>query len=151
MVSINLLTKFGHLILCHLIRFGRDTFQESMKIASRMNFDALDWTVFKYMVFDIPYHQGSYRERYSILERLASHTLLPSFFEVVPKTECKGRDHLEQLLQDIVDNGGEGIILRNPEATYEGGRSKGFLKHKVSHLPPPPQKTTTPRPHTCAL
>jgi len=30
-----------------------------------------------------------------------------------------------------MDQGGEGIILRDPESPQQGGRSKGFLKHKV--------------------
>ena len=28
---------------------------------------AIDWTKFKYMVFDLPNHVGSYEERYTIL------------------------------------------------------------------------------------
>ena len=40
--------------------------------------------------------------------------------------------HLEKIFQDIIDQGGEGIILRQPTAPYQGGRSAGFLKHKVS-------------------
>jgi len=30
-----------------------------------------------------------------------------------------------------MDQGGEGIILRDPSTPFETGRSKGFLKHKV--------------------
>jgi len=32
-----------------------------------------------------------------------------------------------------MDKGGEGIILRDPDAGYIPGRSSGFLKHKVSN------------------
>jgi ATP-dependent DNA ligase len=39
---------------------------------------------------------------------------------------------MEQFLQDIIDEGGEGIILRDPLAPNQSGRSPGFLKHKVS-------------------
>lgn len=41
-------------------------------------------------------------------------------------------NHLESFLQDIIDGGGEGIILRDPSAPYQPGRSSGYLKHKVS-------------------
>jgi DNA ligase-1 len=61
----------------------------------------------------------------------------PDFVEVAPKEECKGIDHMHQFLQDIIDEGGEGIILRDPFSPYQAGRSPGFLKHKVrlfSHL-----------------
>ena len=33
-----------------------------------------------------------------------------------------------------MDVGGEGIILRDPAAPYQPGRSPGYLKHKVKLL-----------------
>jgi len=51
--------------------------------------------------------------------------------------------HLEGFFQDILDKGGEGIILRDPSAPYREGRSPGFLKHKVGVLLLPPPNTTT--------
>jgi ATP-dependent DNA ligase len=44
---------------------------------------------------------------------------------------------METFFQDVIDKGGEGIILRDPTAPYESGRSKGYLKHKVLTLPLP--------------
>lgn len=41
--------------------------------------------------------------------------------------------HLETFFQDIVDKGGEGIILRDPTATLQPGRAPGYLKHKVAN------------------
>jgi DNA ligase-1 len=54
-----------------------------------------------------------------------------SFLEIAPKQICKNMDHMQQFLQDIIDEGGEGIILRDPLAPHQSGRSSGFLKHKV--------------------
>jgi DNA ligase-1 len=51
--------------------------------------------------------------------------------KVAPKEVCKGMNHMQQFLQDIIDEGGEGIILRDPLSPYQSGRSPGFLKHKV--------------------
>lgn len=50
---------------------------------------------------------------------------------VAPKQECIDMTHLESCFQDIIDQGGEGIILRDPMAPYKPGRSLGYLKHKV--------------------
>jgi len=50
---------------------------------------------------------------------------------MAPKEICTGLGHLEKYYQDIVESGGEGIILRDPNSPYEAGRSRGFLKHKV--------------------
>lgn len=51
--------------------------------------------------------------------------------EIANKFECQGEEHLERFFQDILDQGGEGVILRDPTSAYQAGRSSGFLKHKV--------------------
>src|SRR5690349_13253278 len=48
-------------------RFGKDSFSETLKIVNKLNPDSIDWTKFRYMVFDIPTHKGIYSERYSAL------------------------------------------------------------------------------------
>ena len=58
------------------------------------------------------------------------------FIQVPRREECKDMDHLEKFLQDVLDVGGEGIILRDPKAPYQPGRSPGYLKHKVSKYSP---------------
>jgi len=55
------------------------------------------------------------------------------FISLAPFEVCKDTPHLEKIFQDIMDNGGEGVILRDPECPYQPGRSSGYLKHKVSH------------------
>jgi len=45
---------------------------------------------------------------------------------------CQGMQHMEQFFQRVIDKGGEGIILRDPRATLQPGRSPAYLKHKVS-------------------
>lgn len=53
------------------------------------------------------------------------------FLELAPFIECKDELHLDGFFQDIIDKGGEGVILRDPASPYEPGRSRGYLKHKV--------------------
>ena len=47
--------------------------------------------------------------------------------------ECKDVAHVETFFQDIIEAGGEGVILRDPQAFLQPGRSTGYLKHKVLH------------------
>ena len=54
------------------------------------------------------------------------------YVEVAQKQECQDMQHLEKFFQDVIDKGGEGIILRDPEAGLQPGRSAGYLKHKVT-------------------
>ena len=46
------------------IRFGRDSFQEAMKLIHNL---PVDWSRLRYMLFDVPNHQGTYAERYAFL------------------------------------------------------------------------------------
>jgi len=125
-----------------------------MKISHRMDHDKIDWSSFRYMVFDTPSSKGSYSERYSYLcTTIFFHSLfflllinlvLPKgdalkgknhrYVSVAPYEVCKDTAHVEKSFQDIMDQGGEGVILRDPSSPYQAGRSSGFLKHKVSGL-----------------
>lgn len=53
------------------------------------------------------------------------------YLELAPREICKSTTHLEAFFQDIIDGGGEGIILRDPSSLYVPGKSVGYLKHKV--------------------
>ena len=127
-------------------RFRPDTFHEALKISARAgDLSDIDWGRFKYIVFDIPTHKGAYQERYSALGRYLPSAVLwtvlipvsgelvapNSFIEIAPMEICKDTSHLEQFYQAVMDRGGEGIILRDPNAVYQPGRCPGYLKHKV--------------------
>lgn len=100
------------------------------------------------MVFDIPNHKGTYAERFnelgmytydmmaSIYTKTEKHFADTSckYIEMARKEECRDVHHMETFFQEIIDRGGEGIILRDPRASYQPGRSPGYLKHKVSSL-----------------
>jgi len=42
-----------------------------MKIPLKINENEIDWTKFKYMVFDLPRHPGTYQERYEALGKVS--------------------------------------------------------------------------------
>jgi len=48
-------------------RFGRDSFQETVKMSRSIDQSSLPWDRFRYMVYDIPVHKGRYEERYAAL------------------------------------------------------------------------------------
>ena len=53
------------------------------------------------------------------------------YIEIATKEVCTSMQHMEKFFQHVIDNGGEGVILRDPTCPYEPGRSRGYLKHKV--------------------
>ena len=44
------------------------------------------------------------------------------------KTQVKSKEHLLEELKSVQDDGGEGLMLREPKSLYEGRRSKTLLK-----------------------
>ncbi len=56
------------------------------------------------------------------------------YIGIAEKVVCQGNEHLESFFQDVIDKGGEGIILRDPQAILQPGRSPSYLKHKVLSL-----------------
>jgi len=54
--------------------------------------------------------------------------------EVACKEVCQDISHLEKFFQDVIDKGGEGVILRDPYALPKPGRDPSYLKHKVCLL-----------------
>mgnify|MGYP001118540091 CR=1 FL=1 len=101
------------------------------------------------MVFDVPNTQDTYMKRY---DQLGTHYIsspqhllnyhhikvnhsrlkqLP-FLEIAPREVCTGTDHFEKFFQDVIDKGGEGVILRDPNEAFTPGRARGYLKHKVT-------------------
>lgn len=44
---------------------------------------------------------------------------------------CKGKGHLESSLQNILNSGGEGVVLQKKASLYKPGRSETVIKLKV--------------------
>ena len=52
---------------------------------------------------------------------------------VIPQTPVRDAAHAQQFLRQIEAQGGEGVMLRNPNIPYQGGRSDNLLKLKSAH------------------
>lgn len=55
------------------------------------------------------------------------------YVELLDQKVCKDKDHLDEEMKKVVGQGGEGMIIRNPDSYYEYRRSKDMLKVKQSH------------------
>jgi len=74
-----------HLLFVSIIRYGRENFQEAMKISNRVDTELIDWSKFKFMVFDIPNHSGTYQDRYLKLGKFrSSHITQFTLFLILP-------------------------------------------------------------------
>lgn len=70
-----------------------------------------------------------YRQRRNSLEKLFDSRNF-SNIKIAQKWEAKTKDELMPIYQQIVANGGEGVIMKDPEHLYECKRSKSWIKFK---------------------
>ena len=84
-----------------------------------------DWSALSFCVFDAPI-AGTASERIAWLSTLS----LPPFCKIVEHVRCESSAHLDRLFDVVVGTGGEGLVIRDPSACYEVGRSSAMLKVK---------------------
>lgn len=102
--------------------------------------DSDGWRRINFMVFDAINLPLLYEERLKeIKRRLPDGEQTPDDIQsgrlggkicVLPAVQCTGRVHLETLMDQVMDRGGEGLMLREPCSAYEVGRSRTLYKLK---------------------
>ena len=87
------------------------------------------WKNITYNIFEIPNQQGGLLQRLEVLKNyLKTNTNTP--IRIIEQLTCKDKEHLKNFLKEIEDKGGEGVVLRNPDAPYIGKRTDEALKVK---------------------
>eukprot|EP01105_Mastigella_eilhardi_P019799 TRINITY_DN4674_c0_g1_i1.p1 TRINITY_DN4674_c0_g1~~TRINITY_DN4674_c0_g1_i1.p1 ORF type:complete len:654 (+),score=153.97 TRINITY_DN4674_c0_g1_i1:118-2079(+) len=109
---------------------GRGKFQQTVSIVKTAN--SSHWPEVRYQVFDAPELKLPFEQRMeTIRKRFAKDK--PKYATLVEQTLCKGPQHLQEMLDQVTQGGGEGLMLRKPGSIYVAGRSNTLLKVKVFH------------------
>lgn len=106
----------------------RDDFQ---RIASVVLRDTPDerWKEVSTMVFDVPGSTKPFAERVILINKLVASTNSITL-KAVPHEQIATAATLEQRLDEVVNAGGEGLMLHHRQALYKDGRSELLLKLK---------------------
>ncbi|WP_432455554.1 MULTISPECIES: DNA ligase [unclassified Agarivorans] len=107
---------------------GRGKFSELVGLIHRQQSKFEQWQKVQFMVFDLPHHPGNYRSRYQQLQGLAKQA---NFIRIPEYHNYPGRTQLAQELQKISAEGGEGLMLRDPNSFYLATRSHALIKYKA--------------------
>ncbi len=107
---------------------GRGTFEQTVAIIKRK--ESHDgWLQLKFAIFDVPNAPGGFTQRLKTVQNWFD--VHPSSYAfVILQTPVQDSEHLQQELQRIESLGGEGLIVRKPDAHYISGRSMEILKVK---------------------
>lgn len=108
---------------------GRGRFEQ---ISATVRSASGNWDGIRLHVFDVPQAQGNLYQRLETASKwLKSH---PSArFTVIPQVKVRDKQHALDFLKQVEALGGEGVMLRQPEARYASGRNGQLLKLKSEY------------------
>ncbi len=87
------------------------------------------WKLITHNIFEVPNQQGGLFERLSVLEGYLDKNPI-SHLKILKQTVVESKQHLQDTLQQVISNKGEGVVVRNPNSLYETGRLSSALKVK---------------------
>lgn len=106
---------------------GHGGFQKTVSaVRKKVPIDA-EWKSVQYKVFDIP---GAYTDTFEERMLCLVNEACRYEFQVVAQLQCDSVEHLKSCYDSILSDGGEGIMLREPNSLYVRKRSGTLLKMK---------------------
>lgn len=106
--------------------------------AARLEKNAVDCDWLQYYVYDIMIPNVPFKERIKLLIEFAKEVKIGfdpyrNFKEddlqvqIVPQTKVSGYDNIKELHNKYVEEGWEGVVIRDPDANYEFGSRKNIM------------------------
>jgi len=106
----------------------RGDFEHIVSIV-RKQFPHEGWKQLTYQIFEVPNQPGGLPARLKVLRHyLSDHP--NEYLHIVEQKRCHGNEYLKTWLQQLVSQGAEGVVVRNPVTPYQTGRSPNALKVK---------------------
>lgn len=109
---------------------NRGNFESLLSTVRKMTPVDAEWQNVKYMVFDSPASSSNFTDRLKELESLISSHPIPHL-QLVEQFKINDHQSLQNKLKQIVDAGGEGLMLHRGNSFYRSGRTGDILKVKV--------------------
>lgn len=111
---------------------GRGTFDRLSGIVRRDEPDEAEWREVRYMIFELPGAHGNFAERAKRIREIVAAAGLP-WLLAVEQFRLPDQRALRKKLAEVVQAGGEGLMLHRADAIYETGRSSALVKVKLWH------------------
>lgn len=107
---------------------GRGRFEALVGTVRRRTPRDVEWRAVRFMLFDLPRHGGVFTERVKAMRALVGAAGIP-WLGAIEQRRVADRDALNRMFREVVDAGGEGLMLHHAEARYVSGRSDALLKY----------------------
>lgn len=87
------------------------------------------WKDITHQIFEVPQQTDTLLERLAVLQHyLDKHPQSP--IRIVKQIPITTKQQLDDFLDEVVQNGGEGVVIRDPSTPYQSGRLNSALKFK---------------------
>ncbi|WP_372880152.1 DNA ligase [Psychromonas sp.] len=122
---------------------GRNQFEKVSSITRKQNATDQEWQQVSFMIFDMPGSYAHFTARLAVLEKLIELSDSP-YLKLIKQQQLQSNEQLQSLLEEVLAQGGEGLMLHKADAYYQVARSKDLLKLKkqedaeavvIQHLP----------------
>lgn len=110
---------------------ARGEFEKIQSIVMDKTPNEVAWSEIKFYVFDVPEASGGLLERLSELEKfILQNPQAGQNLNIIKQVKVKDNAEFEAFAEAVIAKGGEGAVVREPNAPYERKRSKNALKYK---------------------
>ena len=110
---------------------ARGEFEKIQSIVMDKTPNEVAWSEIKFYVFDVPEASGGLLERLSELENfILKNPQAGQNLKIIKQVKVKDNAEFEAFAEAVIAKGGEGAVVREPNAPYERKRSKNALKYK---------------------
>lgn len=122
---------------------ARGEFEQISACIRTTTSDGQCWRKLKLMIFDLPHERVNFTKRITLMQQAVANTHSP-YLKAIKHEKLNNTKNLYTLLDNVVNNNGEGVMLHLSTAYYQSGRSKNILKLKkhqdaeakvIAHLP----------------
>lgn len=107
---------------------ARGKFEQTVSVVTR-NAPHQGWEKIKYMIFDLPNENGDFYSKLEMMEKLINSSK-SKYLLLVKQESIIDEIMLMQKLDEITEEGGEGLMLRRIQPLKDGERSADLLKAK---------------------
>jgi DNA ligase-1 len=98
---------------------------ENISSIVRDQIPSAKWREITHNIFEVPNAVGGLFERLNKVKPYES-----KYIKIIPQIEVKNSAELEEFLKSVEKNGGEGVVVRDPNAAYINKRTSRALKVK---------------------
>ena len=108
---------------------ARAQFQATLSCVNKLTIDEACWRNVRFMIFDLPKHNGTFSERVNTMTKLTHQNISP-YLDMITQFKLTNLSQLNEKLDQVTVNNGEGLMIHKGNAYYHIGRTSHLMKLK---------------------